>query len=247
MLEQTQYHGGVPRPGRPGNAVPGDGPAAPPTSICTEACECCYYTLSRTTADGYYTCGWRMIQGRHTWWHARAAHGMWDSKSPGLGINKPGVPQCACCYYRMVGGAWTGPGWFRSWRNNQHEYVWYGTDAPHRKPYAFWSLLEYDRDLVDTPGHATPGGNVAPEEAGSSTEATWWDPADWMTAGAMGDALAPAETPEMPGDEPILEDDDDDEPITLTLEYVLPFADPQFRSLSAVTGEEPILEEQCQA
>ena len=80
-----------------------------------------------------------------------------------------------------------------------------------------------------------------------------------MTAAAISDTSEQHAGPEKPsevrkdvlnveltGDEPILEDDDDDEPITLTLEYVLPFANPQFRSLGAVTGEEPILEEQCQ-
>ena len=41
------------RPGRPGDAVPGDGPPAPPP--CTYPCECCYYSLSSKTARGAYT------------------------------------------------------------------------------------------------------------------------------------------------------------------------------------------------
>jgi hypothetical protein len=213
-----------------------------------DPCECCYYTLQSKTADGHYTCGWTMIKGRRTWWHGKAAHAMWDRNNPDLGINKPGTPQCPCCYYRMVGGAWTGPGWFLAWKNGQQEWQWYSAGAIHDKPWGFWTLREYDGP------NATPGGNSAP---GSSTDTSWWGPAPWMPAGAISDALeqhAGLEKPsevrkamlnvELTGDEPILEDDDD-EPITLTLERVLPFANPQLRSLGAVTGEEPILEEQC--
>ena len=193
------------RPGHPGDAGNGDGQLVP--AACNDPCECCYYTRGRRTWSGDYTCGWRMINGRYTWWHGQAAHGMWDKNNPHLGINKPDTAQCPCCYYRMVGGAWKGPGWYLTWA--QEGYVWYGKGAIHSKPQTWWKALECD------------GPSRAP----------WYDPAPWMTAGAIRDVLEP---PEMPSD--VLE-----EPWRPTLPIMAPHLEGESLGPWGPAGELPLI------
>ena len=181
------------RPGRPGPGDAGPGDGAPAPAVCDDPCECCYYTLGSKTQDGYYTCGWYKFTKRkiwwheRTWWHGRAAHGMIDRNLPHLGINKPGTPQCACCYYRLVGDDGKGPGWKLTWERGYREWKWESEGATHWKPLRHFDALEEDRLDV------AAAGNVAP---GSSAEGPWCSIApDEVLALEDGEAIEPPGPP----------------------------------------------------
>ena len=121
---------------------------------CSTPCPCCFYTLS-TDQNGLYTMGWRKFGGEWSWWHRGGPHAFVDRCDVSRGINGPGTPACACCYYRTLAPGTVGPGWFL---NHRQHWRWSEHQAPHASG-AAWPLQVDDAHFMrgrPTQGNAGP-------------------------------------------------------------------------------------------
>ena len=158
---------------------------------CTTPCPCCFYTLS-TVQNGRYTMGWRKFGGQWSWWHRGGPHAFVDRCNVALGINAPGTPACACCYYRTLVPGTVGPGWFL---DHNGRWRWAEFQAPHASGFAWDVQVDDARYMQGRPSQGD-AGPVQAQFLSDMQELAWQS---WMQD-ADEQPADPGATYSVPGD-----------------------------------------------